>query len=189
MKKRSHVWGSLPHHSRSVILAILTDGLSFLMSHSFLFFTFLLSFSHILSFLKWWVKKCCEQCYGGIPPGIGACGPCGLARPAGLGAVKWKWSHGRGIRGVGVGGGIKEVKGWGGRKEGHRRVFSLLDSTDGLDLEGLSMGAPLPVVLELPSVTITLHDVLVSTVTRILVAHPTVEERERLLIADSSFVL
>ena len=81
------------------------------------------------------------------------------------------------------------MKGWGGRKEGHRRVFSLLDSTDGLDLEGLSMGAPLPVVLELPSVTITLHDVLVSTVTRILVAHPTVEERERLLIADSSFVL
>lgn len=64
------------------------------------------------------------------------------------------------------------------RKEGLRRVLSLLDSTDGLDLEGLSVGAELSVVLVLSSVTVTLHDVLVSTVTRILVAHPAVEERE-----------
>ena len=47
------------------------------------------------------------------------------------------------------------------------------------------MGAELPEVLVLPAVTITLHDVLVSTVTGILVAHKAVaeirEEKERQL--------
>ena len=38
------------------------------------------------------------------------------------------------------------------------------------------MGAELPEVLVLPAVTITLHDVLVSTVTGILVAHKAVAE-------------
>lgn len=93
----------------------------------------------------------------------------------------------RRIRCVFRGVGIKEMKDkWEEArkdvgKEGHRRIRSLLDSTDGLDLEGLSVGAKLSVVLVLSSMTVTLHDVLVSTVTRILVAHPAVEERERLL--------
>lgn len=40
------------------------------------------------------------------------------------------------------------------------------------------MGAKLPEVFELPTVTITLHDILVSTITRILVAHKSVEKSQ-----------
>lgn len=59
----------------------------------------------------------------------------------------------------------------------------LLNTADGLDLRGLAVGSELPEVFELPAVTITLHDILVSTITRVLVAHESVEkshtERER----------
>lgn len=59
------------------------------------------------------------------------------------------------------------MRGW----ERRLRV-SLLDSTQRLHLEGLSMGAPLSVMFVLASMTITLHDILVTTVTWKLVAHP-----------------
>lgn len=50
----------------------------------------------------------------------------------------------------------------------------LLNTADGLDLRGLAVGAKLPEVFILPTVTITLHDILVSTITRVLVAHKSV---------------
>lgn len=56
-------------------------------------------------------------------------------------------------------------------RRGARRNPLLLDTADGLDLRGLAMGAKLLEVFVLPTVTVTLHDVLVSTVTRELVAH------------------
>lgn len=54
----------------------------------------------------------------------------------------------------------------------------LLNTADGLDLRGLAVGAKLPEVFELPTVTITLHDILVSTITRVLVAHESESKRE-----------
>lgn len=62
-----------------------------------------------------------------------------------------------------------------------RRVWSelLLNTADGLDLRGLAVGTKLLEVFELPTVTITLHDILVTTVTRILVAHKSVEKWQR----------
>ncbi len=48
----------------------------------------------------------------------------------------------------------------------------MLDPTDRLDLRGLSVAAVLPVVPVLASVAVALHNVLVTTVTRILVAYP-----------------
>lgn len=63
----------------------------------------------------------------------------------------------------------EEVK----RETVERRLqLSLLDPTQGLHLEGLSMGAPLPVMFVLATMTITFQDVLVTTVTWKLVAHP-----------------
>lgn len=56
-------------------------------------------------------------------------------------------------------------------RRGWRRNPLLLDTADGLDLRGLAMGAKLLEVFVLPTVAVTLHDVLVSTVTRELVAH------------------
>lgn len=50
-------------------------------------------------------------------------------------------------------------------------IFLVLDSPDGLDLGSLGVGAKLAVALELSSVAVTLQDVLVATVTRVLVAH------------------
>lgn len=52
---------------------------------------------------------------------------------------------------------------------------SLLDSTQRLHLEGLSVGAPFSVVFVLSAVSITLQDVLVATVPGELVAHPATE--------------
>lgn len=52
----------------------------------------------------------------------------------------------------------------------------LLDTADGLDLRGLAMGAKLLEDFVLPTVAVTLHDVLVSTVTRELVAHKPVKQ-------------
>lgn len=63
---------------------------------------------------------------------------------------------------------------------GEKRSWKLLLNTaDGLDLRGLAVGAKLPEVLELPAVTITLHDILVSAIARILVAHKSVEQLHR----------
>lgn len=47
----------------------------------------------------------------------------------------------------------------------------MLDSPDGLDLGSLGVGAKLAVALELSSATVALQDVLVATVTGVLVAH------------------
>lgn len=47
----------------------------------------------------------------------------------------------------------------------------MLNPPDGLDLRGLGVGAKLTVALILSSVAVTLHDVLVATVARELVAH------------------
>lgn len=61
------------------------------------------------------------------------------------------------------------------KKENGRRkdtLFLVLDSTDGLDLGGVSVGAELPVASVLASVPVTLHDVLITTISRVLVAHP-----------------
>lgn len=59
-------------------------------------------------------------------------------------------------------------------KNGRRKdmLFLVLDSTDGLDLGSVSVGAELPVASVLASVAVTLHDVLITTITRVLVAHP-----------------
>lgn len=51
----------------------------------------------------------------------------------------------------------------------------LLNAADGLDLRGLAVGAKLPEVFVLPTVTITLHDILVATITRVLVADKSVK--------------
>lgn len=64
----------------------------------------------------------------------------------------------------------------GGRDQGGVRL--LLDTADGLDLRGLGVRAKLPEVLVLSAVAVTLHDVLVATVTGELVAHKTVEDRQ-----------
>lgn len=47
----------------------------------------------------------------------------------------------------------------------------MLDSPDRLDLGSLGVGAKLAVALELSSMAVALQDVLVATVTRVLVAH------------------
>lgn len=54
-----------------------------------------------------------------------------------------------------------------------RLQASLLDPTQRLHLEGLSMGAPLSVVFVFTTMPVALHDVLVTTVTWELVANPT----------------
>lgn len=69
----------------------------------------------------------------------------------------------------------------GSKVKGHmlERVWCkllLLNTADGLDLRGLAVRAKLPEVFVLPTVTIALHDILVSTITRILVAHKSVEK-------------
>lgn len=64
----------------------------------------------------------------------------------------------------------EEEVGEGGRELGE--LPSLLNPAEGLHLEGLSVGAPLPVVFVLAAMVITLHDVLVTTVTGVLVTNP-----------------
>lgn len=59
--------------------------------------------------------------------------------------------------------------------EGGREVGgppSLLNSAERLNLEGLSVGAPFPVVFVLAAMVVTLHDVLVTTVAGVLVTNP-----------------
>lgn len=54
-------------------------------------------------------------------------------------------------------------------------LLSVLDTSDGLDLRGLAVGAPVPPVLVVSTVSLTLHDVLLPPVARILVAHEAVD--------------
>lgn len=76
---------------------------------------------------------------------------------------------------------------WGGGRGG-TLVYSLrsapfqglvLDPTDGLHLVGVSLGAELVVVSVFALVSVSLQDVLVTTVTGELVGHPAVGGRER----------
>ena len=50
-------------------------------------------------------------------------------------------------------------------------LLSVLDASDGLDLGGLTVRAPVPPVLVVSTVSLTLHDVLLASVARVLVAH------------------
>lgn len=47
----------------------------------------------------------------------------------------------------------------------------VLDAPDGLDLGGLTVGPPVLPVLVVSAVPLTLHDVLLAPVSRVLVAH------------------
>lgn len=50
-------------------------------------------------------------------------------------------------------------------------LLSVLDTPDGLDLGGLTVGAPVPPVLVVSAVSLTLHDVLLAPVAGVLEAH------------------
>ncbi len=63
-----------------------------------------------------------------------------------------------------------EEVGEGGRELGE--LPSLLNPAERLHLEGLSVGAPLPVVFVPAAMMVTLQDVLVTTVTGVLVTNP-----------------
>lgn len=56
----------------------------------------------------------------------------------------------------------------------------VLDPTNGLHLVGVSLGAVLVVVSVLALVSVSLQDVLVTTVTRELVGHPAAEREDGL---------
>lgn len=45
------------------------------------------------------------------------------------------------------------------------------DASDGLDLWSLAVGAPVPPVLVVSAVPLALHDVLLASVARVLIAH------------------
>lgn len=53
-------------------------------------------------------------------------------------------------------------------------LLSVLDAPDGLDLGALAVGAPVPPVLVVPAVFLTLHDILLAPVAGVLVAHKAV---------------
>lgn len=53
-------------------------------------------------------------------------------------------------------------------------LLSVLDAPDGLDLGTLAVGAPVPPVLVVPAVFLTLHDILLAPVAGVLVAHKAV---------------
>ena len=55
----------------------------------------------------------------------------------------------------------------------------MLDASDGLDLRGLAVGAPVLPVLVVSAVSLTLHDVLLASVARELVAHKAVGRRRK----------
>lgn len=60
-----------------------------------------------------------------------------------------------------------------------RSSFLVLDAPDGLDLGALAVGAPVPPVLVVSAVPLTLHDVLLAPVAGVLVAHEAAERTER----------
>lgn len=57
---------------------------------------------------------------------------------------------------------------------GSQPLLLVLDTPDGLDLGGLAVGAPVPPVLVVSTVSLTLHDVLLAPVAGVLVAHKAV---------------
>ena len=57
----------------------------------------------------------------------------------------------------------------------------VLDPPDGLNLGSLGVGAKLTVTLVLSSATVALHDVLVSAVSRVLVAHKAAGKHKNML--------
>lgn len=70
---------------------------------------------------------------------------------------------------------VRSVKLWSRVWRNGRRKDTLvlvLDSTDGLDLGGVGVGAEFPVASVVASVPVTFHDVLITTISRVLVAHP-----------------
>lgn len=77
-------------------------------------------------------------------------------------------------------GGVVVVGGWVGGWRGAAvsvsacPPLSVLDAPDGLDLGGLTVGAPVPPVLVVSAVSLALHDVLLAPVARVLVAHEAV---------------
>ena len=77
----------------------------------------------------------------------------------------------RGLWVRGGGGGVS--RGCAVREPGFQPVFllSVLDAPDGLDLGGLTVGAPVPPVLVVSTMSLTLHDVLLAPVAWVLVAH------------------
>lgn len=81
-------------------------------------------------------------------------------------------------RGRGGGGSAGGRRGGQGRCEGDAPL-SVLDPPDGLDLRSLGVVAKLTVTLVLSSTTVALHDVLVATVTRVLVAHEAVTNQQK----------
>lgn len=58
--------------------------------------------------------------------------------------------------------------------------LSVLDASDGLDLRGLAVGAPVLPVLVVSTMSLALHDVLLASVARELVAHKAKGDREGL---------
>lgn len=64
--------------------------------------------------------------------------------------------------------------GWGGVEDVGLSLLLVLDTPDGLDLGGLTVRAPVPPVLVVSTVSLTLHDVLLTPVARVLVAHEAV---------------
>lgn len=54
-------------------------------------------------------------------------------------------------------------------------LLLVLDAPDGLDLGALAVGAPVPPLLVVSAVPLTLHDVLLAPVARVLVAHEAAE--------------
>lgn len=75
---------------------------------------------------------------------------------------------------MGGGGGKVEVD-WELLCQFHHIPLSVLDASDGLDLRGLAVGAPVLPVLVVSTVSLTLHDVLLASVARELVAHKAAE--------------
>lgn len=55
-------------------------------------------------------------------------------------------------------------------------VRLLLDAADGLDLRSLTVRPILPEMFVLACMAVALHDVLVSTVTRVLVTHKPIKQ-------------
>lgn len=135
----------------SVLLFFPQRGISQELLFSGLFLTFFYS-SHVFSLFSFGnrQKKCRKHLDDKAPEGAGMIGL----------RVEEEEQEGR------SGGGKEREAGRGGRG------VSLLDSAQRLHLEGLSVGAPLSVMFVLATMTVTLHDVLVTTVTWKLVAHP-----------------
>lgn len=57
--------------------------------------------------------------------------------------------------------------------------LSVPDASDGLDLWSLTVRAPVPPVLVISAVPLTLHDVLLASVAGVLIAHKAVETQRQ----------